>query len=200
MEAVEYLERLAASLSRLPGVGRRSAARMAYRLISDSRGMIDDLVLSLKEASDHVRFCPQCGNLMTAAESLCRLCASPERNAKVLCIVEDPGDILAIEQSGAFNGRYHALMGRLSPMHGTGPDDLRVKSLLDRIAREGFDEVVLALNTNMESDATAGFISDILKSRKVRVTRLAFGLPAGSGIGYADSLTLSRAIEGRQPV
>lgn len=200
MKAHAYLENLTECLRRLPGIGRRSAERIAYRLIRDPEGLLSALVHALKDLRDHVRLCPQCGNLMAAEEDRCRLCTDPRRDGAVLCVVEDPDDIQALEKSGGYHGRYHALFGKISPMHGTGPADLRIAALLSRIAVEGIEEVVLALNTNVESDATAGYLAEILRTRNVRTTRLAFGLPAGSGIAYSDSVTLARALKGRQTI
>ena len=197
MKALAYLDRLAECLARLPGVGRRSAERMAYRLVSAPDRM-RDLREALREAEANVRFCTRCGNITTTGDELCHLCTATGRDDGALCVVEDPGDILSIEKSGAFTGRYHALMGRISPMHGTGPGDLRIESLVARVVGGGVQEVILALNTNVESDATAAYIAEVLKPHKTRVTRIAFGLPAGSGIGYSDSVTLTRAVRGRQ--
>jgi recombination protein RecR len=200
VKASEYLERLADSLAKLPGVGKRSAERMAYRLVSEPHGLLAELAQALQEAGAQVRFCPQCGCIMTAGEALCRLCADAGRDQDVVCVVEDPIDILTIEKSGGFHGRYHALMGKISPMQGSGPDDIRLHILFERIEREHFKEIILALNTNVESDATAAYIGEALKNRGIRVSRLAFGLPVGSGIAYADPLTLARALKGRQEV
>lgn len=197
MKALAYLNRLAECLTRLPGVGRRSAERMAYRLVSAPDRM-RDLREALREAETNVRFCTRCGNITTADAELCHLCTSSGRDDGALCVVEDPGDILLIEKSGSFTGRYHALMGRISPMHGIGLGELRIESLVARVAQGGVREVILALNTNVESDATAAYIAEVLKPHKVCVTRIAFGLPAGSGIGYSDPVTITRALRGRQ--
>ena len=130
-------------------------------------------------------------------EEPCRLCAGANRDGTVLCVVEDPGDIAIIERSGGFHGRYHALMGKISPGRGSGPEDLRIDSLLDRLSREKFKEIILALSTDVEGDSTASYIIELLKDKNVRLSRLASGLPAGSGIGYSDPVTLARAIKGR---
>jgi len=199
MNALEYLRRVADALGRLPGIGRRSADRMAYRLVSD-RAQMRTLITVLQDADANVRFCVQCGNITTADADLCRLCVDPARDTSILCVVEDPGDILLVENAGVFRGRYHALMGRISPMHGTGPDDLRIAALIARVTSGGIREIVLALNTNVESDATAGYIAEMLRPLKVTVTRLASGIPTGSGISYSDPVTLGRALQGRQAV
>ena len=196
---METLDRLIACLGRLPGVGRRSAERMAMRLVRKSDGLLGDLIQSLQEVQRGVKCCSRCGNVTPAEADPCRLCTSPRRDENVLCVVEDPSDIVSMEASGGYHGRYHALMGKLSPMRGEGPANLRVKALLQRVEQEKFQEVILALSTDMEGDSTAAFLTELLEKKNVRVSRLAFGLPAGSGIAYSDAVTLARAIKGRQP-
>lgn len=200
MKAGSHLERLSERLSRLPGIGRRSAERMALRLARDPGGLASDLMAALRDVVANVRCCGRCGNVTTVDEDPCRLCVDPARDGAQLCVVEDASDILTIERAGGYRGRYHALLGKLSPMQGTGPRDIRVEALVRRVEQEGVRELVLALNTDVESDATARYIGELFKDRPVRVTRLAFGLPAGSGIMYADAVTLSRAMKGRQPL
>lgn len=192
------LERLVACLSRLPGVGRRSAERMAFRLAADEGALARELHAVLGEVSANTRFCTRCGGLTTVAAPECRICTDPARERALLCVVEAPSDIQSLERAGGFNGRYHVLMGKISPMHGEGPDDIRLVSLLKRVEEEGVREVILALNTDVESDATASYIAGLLGRRKVAVSRLAFGLPAGSGVAYSDPVTLARALRGRQ--
>ena len=198
--ALQGLDNLTRSLSRLPGVGRRSAERMAMKLASDPEGLILPLVAALEETRRTVSFCSRCGAMTAVEHDPCRLCTDASRDASVICVVEDPSDIVAMESTGSFRGRYHALMGKISPMRGDGPNDIRIRELVRRIKSEGITEVVLALNTDIESEATAGLIAGILKERGICVTRLAYGIPAGSGIRYADSVTLDRAIRGRQEV
>ena len=198
MKGLEYLDRIAAALAKLPGIGRRSAERMAYSLAGDTDGVMRELLESLKAAQAHVRLCERCGSMTTAAEMPCRLCTSAARDGTVVCVVQNPSDIVAIERTGSYRGRYHALMGIISPMHGEGPRDLRLQPLLKRIKDEGFQEVILALGTDVESEATVSYIAELLKGVPLRVTRLAMGLPAGSGIGYSDGVTLTRALKGRQ--
>jgi recombination protein RecR len=200
MTGSEYLDRVAQAFSKLPGIGRRSAERMTYRLAGDDRGVLKDLAFALREMADHVRLCDRCGNITAVEEMPCRLCTSGNRDGTVVCVVRDPSDIIALERTGSYRGRYHALMGVISPMHGEGPDDLRLATLLKRIDEERFQEVILALGTDVESEATASYIAELLKDRRVRVTRLASGIPVGSGIGYSDAVTLARAIKGRQPL
>lgn len=193
------LDKLVACLSKLPGIGRRSADRMAMKLVREQDGLLKELIAALEDAGRHVRCCSRCGSVTSVDEEPCRLCTGHDRDSSVLCVVEEPGDIVMIERSGGFHGRYHALMGKISPMKGDGPDNLRIKSLLERIEKEKVEEIILALSTDVEGDSTAGFIADLLKGRKVKVSRLAFGLPAGSGIMYSDPVTLERAIRGRTP-
>ncbi len=198
MNPLEPVDRLAKLLGRLPGVGRRTAEKMALKLCRDTGGLVRDLLAALQDVQASVGTCSLCGNVTLRAEDPCALCKDPRRDGRVMCVVEDPGDILLIERAGEYRGRYHALMGRLSPMKGEGIQDLRVDALLQRIDREGIEEVILALGSDVESDATAAFLRHALGSRKLRISRLAFGIPAGSEIAYSDPLTLSRAIKGRQ--
>lgn len=195
--ASQELDNLAQELSRLPGVGRRSAERMAMRLAAEPERLIRPLISALKDTMDAVRFCSRCGSVTDVEHNPCRLCVSDRRDASILCVVEDPGDITSIESTGVYRGRYHALMGRISPMRGDGPNDVRIRELIRRVKDEQIAEVLLALNTDLESEATAGLIADLLKARGVRVSRIAYGIPVGSGIRYADEITLERAIAGR---
>lgn len=198
---LEPLDKLIGVLSRLPGVGRRTAERIGLRLVRDrSRGLARELAAALQEADARVRLCSRCGHLTEVDADPCRLCTDPRRDGRVVCVVEDPADVLHLERAGGYRGRYHVLMARLSPMRGEGPRQMRAAELVRRIADEGIEEVVLALNTDVESDATANYLRDLLAPTKVRLTRIAHGLPAGSGILYSDPLTLQRAIEGRREV
>ncbi len=200
MEHLAPLDNLVAALSRLPGIGRRTAERMAMALVQDGKGLTRVLANALLEADEGIATCERCGSVTLAEINPCELCTRPRRDAHILCVVESPADILKIEESGGFQGRYHALMGRLSPMHGVGAADLRGDQLLQRIADEKFEEVLIALGTDVESDATASYLKEILASRSVKVSRIAFGLPAGSAIEYSDASTLARAIKGRQEI
>ena len=128
----------------------------------------------------------------------CRLCTNPARDGTVVCVVQDPSDIVALERTSSYKGRYHALMGIISPMHGEGPRDIRLHALIERVEKEGFKEVIMALGTDVESEATANYLAELLKGRSLRITRLASGIPVGSGVGYSDAVTLSRALKGRQ--
>lgn len=194
------LDNLIRALARLPGLGRRSAERAALALVRRPEALLDELALALREARQNVRCCDTCGAFTTLDANPCALCTDATRDDALLCVVEEPGDIVSIERSGGFKGRYHALMGKLSPARQTGPAELRLQALATRVAEGRVREVLLALSTDMEGDATAGFIAEMLRPRGVRVTRLAFGLPADSGVGYSDPLTLKRAIGGRMEV
>jgi recombination protein RecR len=198
MQHLVPLDNLVAALSRLPGIGRRTAERMAMTLVQDQKGLMRILANALLEADEGIACCERCGNVTLAATNPCGLCIQPRRDADILCVVESPGDIMKIEASGGFQGRYHALMGKLSPMHGTDAADLRVDKLLHRISDEGIAEVVIALGTDVESDATSSYLNEVLAARNVVVSRIAFGLPAGSAIEYSDASTLAHAISGRR--
>ena len=195
---IEAVDRLVGVLARLPGLGRRSAERIALRLVRDrGRGTAAELIAALQGLESQVRLCATCGAMTPADRDPCRICTDPRRETRSLCVVEDPSDIASIEASGAFQGRYHALMGRLSPMRGEGPRQLRVEALVRRIGDETIEEVILALNTDAESESTAQWLASKLAALGVKVTRIAYGLPVGSGIAYSDPVTLQRAIAGR---
>lgn len=184
-------------LAKLPGLGRRSASRAAFALVREPARLLAPLVDALHAAADNVRCCSRCGAFTVTGSDPCGMCIDAARDGRLVCVVEDPSDIAAIEGSGAFRGRYHVLGGKLSPAHRTGPESLRLAQLRERVAGEGFSEVLLALSTDMDGDATAGYIAEMLSGSGAKVTRLAFGLPAGSGVAYSDPLTLRRAIGGR---
>lgn len=193
------IEELVRNLARLPGLGRRSAGRAALALLREPDRLLEPLVLALRNARDSVVCCPRCGAFTVAGQTPCSFCTDTSRDGDIVCAVEDPADIVTIEASGAFKGRYHVLGGKLSPVHHVGPEKLRLAELRERIAAEGIQEVLLAVSTDMEGDSTAGFIAESLHgfpsaSSPVKVTRLAFGLPADSGVAYSDPLTLRRAI------
>ena len=200
MKALESLARLSAMLARLPGVGRRSAERMAIALLRDQDTLVKDLAFALQDAAARLCVCSRCGNITPRDADPCGLCTDPTRDARLLCVVEDPGDILTLERAGSFRGMYHALLGRLSPARGEGVAQLRMESLLTRVQREQVREIVLALNADVESDATAAFLSEALAGSPVRITRLARGIPTGAGVAHADAATLSQAMEFRRPV
>ncbi len=195
LDSFEHLIRV---LNRLPSIGRRSAERMALRLATDRGTLRKDVLAALRAVDETLTLCSRCGSLTEREADPCALCTSPRRRDGVLCVVEDPGDVLIMERAGGYDGRYHCLGGKLSPMRGQGAADITVETLLQRVREESISEVILALNTDVESDATAHYLRDVLRSRDVTVSHLAWGLPAGSGIAYADPQTLSRAMAGRQ--
>lgn len=171
---------------------------MALKLARDTHGIVDELVAALRETREKICCCSRCGSVTANDENPCRLCTDITRDGRILCVVEDPSDIMAIDKSGSYHGRYHALMGKMAPARGDGPKQLRIDSLLSRIESEKIEEIILALSTDVEGDATASYIAELLKEKNVKVTRLASGLPAGSGIMYSDAITLAKAIKGRQ--
>ena len=184
-------------LSKLPGLGRRSASRAALALVREPARLMEPLAAAIRAAQGKVKCCSRCGAFTTVDCDPCATCTDAMRDGSILCVVEEPADIVLIESSGAFRGRYQALGGKLSPAHHTGPEKLRFAELRDRVVREGVTEVLLAVSTDMDGDATAGYAAEILKGTGARVTRLAFGLPADSGVAYSDPLTLKRAIANR---
>ena len=183
-------------LGRLPGVGPKSAQRIAFHLLQSDPADIRRLVSALTEVTEKVRFCALCGNV--SADELCRICRDPRREEAVICVVEEPKDVVAIERTREFRGRYHVLGGAISPIEGVGPDDLRVKELVQRLASGEVTEIILATDPNLEGEATATYLARLLKPMGLRVTRLASGLPVGGDLEYADELTLGRAFEGRR--
>jgi recombination protein RecR len=190
------VQALVAALKGLPGIGPRSAERLALHLVQSDPASVRLLADALVAARERVAVCERCGAL--TEQQPCALCDDPGRDGGLVCVVERPTDVLSFERSGAFRGRYHVLGGKLSPLDGVGPEDLRIAALERRIAGEGFREVVLALSGDVEGDATAHYLGRRLAGLGLRITRLAQGLPAGAGLEYADELTLSRAMEGRR--
>ncbi len=183
-------------LGRLPGVGPKSAQRLAFHLLAADEDDVRRLVSALTEVKRRVRFCEVCGNV--AQEPRCRICRDPRRDATVLCVVEEPKDVVAIERTREFRGRYHVLGGAISPIEGVGPDDLRMRELMTRLASGEVSEVILATDPNLEGEATATYLARLLRPMGLRVTRLASGLPVGGDLEYADEVTLGRAFEGRR--
>jgi len=189
---------LIGELGRLPGVGPKSAQRIAFHLLQADSEDVDRLVAALTEVKLRVRFCATCGNI--AEEELCRVCRDPRRDEDVICVVEEPKDVVAIERTREFRGRYHVLGGAISPIDGIGPDNLRIAQLLRRLSDGQVTEVILATDPNLEGEATATYLARLLKPIGLRTTRLASGLPVGGDLEYADEVTLGRAFEGRRLV
>jgi len=183
-------------LGTLPGIGRKTATRLALHLLRAPEDRVRALAESILEVKEKIRFCSMCGNFTD--EDPCALCRNADRATGVLCVVEGPGDVMALEATGVFRGRYHVLGGALSPLGGIGPDDLRVKELLARLPRENVREVLLATGSSAEGEATAGYLAGLLKDRGVRVTRIAQGIPLGADLEYVDAATLKKAVENRR--
>jgi recombination protein RecR len=183
-------------LGRLPGVGPKSAQRIAFHLLQTDPVDVRRLVTALTEVKDKVRFCTVCGNVAQAEQ--CRVCSDPRRDLSVICVVEEPKDVVAVERTREFRGRYHVLGGAISPIEGIGPADLRMKELLTRLADGAVTEVIIATDPNLEGEATATYLARLLRPMGLRVTRLASGLPVGGDLEYADEVTLGRAFEGRR--
>ena len=183
-------------LGRLPGVGPKSAQRIAFHLLAADGADVKRLVHALEEVKDKVRFCKVCGNVAEAEE--CRICRDPRRDLTVVCVVEEPKDVVAIERTREFKGRYHILGGAISPMDGVGPDDLRIRELMVRLADGVVTELILATDPNLEGEATATYLARLIKPMGLNVTRLASGVPVGGDLEYADEVTLGRAFEGRR--
>jgi recombination protein RecR len=183
-------------LGRLPGVGPKSAQRIAFHVLAADPADVRRLAAVLVEVKDTVRFCSTCGNV--AQETQCRICLDPRRDPSVLCVVEEPKDIVAVERTREYRGRYHVLGGAISPIDGIGPDDLRIRELMTRLADGVVTEIILATDPNTEGEATASYLARLLKPMGLTVTRLASGLPVGGDLEYADEVTLGRAFEGRR--
>ena len=187
---------LIAALNKLPGVGPRSAERMALHLVQNDPGAVRHLAQAMLQARERIKECPNCGAL--TEQIPCAICSDPRRDVELVCLVERPVDILSIEKAGTFRGKFHVLGGKISPLNGIEPEDLRIAELENRLTREPIKEVILALATDVEGDATSFYLAKRLQARGVKITRIAHGLPAGSGLEFADELTLSRALEGRR--
>lgn len=193
--AIVPLERLTEQLERLPGIGRKSAARLAFHLLYMPEEQASAFTQAIADARENIHECPVCCNLTDAAQ--CPVCEDARRDRTVICVVEDPQDVLAIERTREFSGLYHVLHGTISPMDGRGPEALRVKELLHRLEDESVTEVIMATNPTVEGDYTAMYLSRLLKPLNIKVTRLAYGIPVGGDLEYADEVTLSRSLEGR---
>ncbi len=188
--------RLIEELSRLPGIGEKTATRLAFHLLRTERHHVEALAQALAGLRDGTRLCSVCFGLTDTDP--CRLCQDPQRSEELICVVEEPADLAAVERSGQLRGRYHVLHGSLSPLDGVGPEELRIKELLGRIGGGTVKEILIATNPTVEGEATALYLAKLIKPLGVRVTRIAHGLPMGGDVEYADSATLSRALEGRR--
>jgi recombination protein RecR len=190
------LEAVIRELSKLPSIGRKTAQRLAFHILKMPSDEVAALVRSLAELRDKIRFCGSCFNL--SDHELCAICEDPRRDRSLLCVVQEPTNLIALERTGSYHGLYHVLGGALSPLKDVGPDQLRVRELVERVRTASFREVILATNPNVEGEATAVYLSRLLKPAGVRLSRPAQGLPAGGDIEFADDLTLQRALEGRR--
>jgi len=189
------VENLVTQLTKLPGIGRRTAQRLAFHLLAAQPEDALELARAIEDVKSRVRFCRECGNL--TEEELCDVCSDARRDRTVICVVEQPVDVVSLERTGEFRGLYHVLGGALSPLDGVEPGDLRIEGLLERVEQDGVEEVVLATNPTMTGEATAAYLAERLRGR-VQVTRLASGLPVGGDLEYADEVTLGRALAGRR--
>jgi len=192
----EPITSLIGALNRLPGIGPRSAERIALHIVQAESGVIKQLAETILQARERVSFCTTCGALTES--SPCSICSDPRRDSSLICLVERPVDIISIEKSGTFRGRYHVLGGKISPLNGVEPEDLRIAELEKRLTSEPIKEIVIALGTDVEGDATSFYLAKRLAGKNVKITRIAHGLPAGVGLEFADELTLSHALEGRR--
>lgn len=190
------LERVIRELGKLPSIGKKTAQRLALHLLQTPREEAEALAGAILEMREKVRFCEDCFNL--SDRELCPVCSDPKRERSVICVVEDPGNLMALERTGAFKGLYHVLGGALSPLKDVGPDDLNVRELVERVRQGDYREIILATNPNVEGEATAVYLSRLLKPIGLQLTRLAQGLPAGGDLEFTDELTLRRAFEGRR--
>ncbi|HVL66318.1 MAG TPA: recombination mediator RecR [Vicinamibacterales bacterium] len=197
MQRPDPLAKLIEQLQRLPGIGAKSAQRLAFHILKTPREEVDRLADAMRDVKERVTYCSTCSNITDVDP--CFFCTHPARDQKVICVVEEPENVTAVERTRQFTGVYHVLMGALSPLHGIGPDDLKIRELLGRVAG-GAEEVILATNPNVEGEATAIYLAKLLKPLGVRVTRIAMGVPVGSDLEYADEVTMQRAMEGRREV
>lgn len=196
MNRIEPLVRLTGALQKLPGIGAKSAQRLAFHLLKQSREEADQLCDAIRDVKQRIVHCSVCSNITDCDP--CFYCTDAGRDRRLLCVVEDPHNVDAIEKTGDFRGAYHVLMGALSPLKGVGPDDLRIAGLLQRVGGGGVNEVILATNPNVEGEATAIYLARLLKPLGVRVSRIAMGVPVGSDLEYADEITMMKAMEGRR--
>jgi len=198
MNDIEPIAKLVNQLARLPGIGRKTAARLAYHIIALPEDQVRELAVSIFNGKKQVHFCPVCGDYTDTDP--CKRCADPSRDRAILCVVKDPRDVAAMERMRDFNGLYHVLHGVISPMDGVGPDDIRIRELMTRLASGEVREVVLATNPDIEGEATAAYIARLVKPMGVKVTRIAHGVPVGGELEYTDEVTLSKAFENRREI
>ncbi|MDA7857953.1 recombination mediator RecR [bacterium] len=190
------LERLIQALHRLPGIGPKNAERLAIHILKTSKGEAEELANAILQARAKIKYCSICFNITES--DICSICQDSSRNSGMICVVEQPQDVIVIEKTGKYKGKYHVLMGTLSPLDGVGPDDLKIKELMTRVQNNGISEVIVATNPNAEGEATAAYLSKLIKPLNIKITRLAHGIPMGGDLQYADEVTLTKALEGRR--
>lgn len=196
MNRPDPLARLIEQLQRLPGIGAKSAQRIAFYLLKTPREEVERLADVMRDVKDRITYCSICSNITETDP--CFYCTHPSRDQRLICVVEEPENVTAVEKSKDFKGAYHVLMGALSPLHGVGPEELKIKPLLERVSAGNVEEVIIATNPNVEGEATAIYLAKLLKPLGVRVTRIAMGVPVGSDLDYADEITMHKAMEGRR--
>ena len=192
------IDHLIEALTRLPGIGKKTASRLAFHILRSSLSEARDLARAILDVKEKIHLCSTCFNLTD--EDPCQICQDERRSREILCVVEGPNDLIAVENTGAFKGRYHVLHGTISPLEGVGPDDIKIKELMERLQKEKISEVILATNPTVEGGTTALYLTDLIKPLGVKVTRIAYGIPMGSEIEYSDGMTLSKALEGRREI
>jgi len=192
------IDHLIEALTRLPGIGRKTASRLTFHILRSSLSEAQELARAILDVKEKIHLCSACFNLTD--EDPCRICQDENRNREILCVVEGPNDLIAIENTGTFNGRYHVLHGTISPLDGIGPEDIKIKELMERLPREGVREVILATNPTVEGGATALYLTELIKPLGVKMMRIAYGIPMGGEIEYSDGMTLSKALEGRREI
>lgn len=198
MNSLKCVATLVKELSRLPGIGEKTAQRLAFHILKLPKVEAESLARSIVDVKEKVKICSRCFNI--TEEDPCQICRDSNRNEKQICVVEEPHDLLAIEKTGVFKGKYHVLQGSLSPLDGRGPDDIRVRELLDRLKGNNVDEVIIATNPNNDGEATAHYLTKVTKSLGIKVTKIAQGIPMGGDLEYADHVTIGKAIEGRREI
>jgi recombination protein RecR len=192
------MNKLIRELSKMPGIGSRSAQRLTFHILQSSGEDIENLTSAIREVKENIRFCGKCNNLSDG--DLCSICADPLRDDTIICVVENPGSVIAMEKSGTYNGLYHVLLGELSPIDGVGPEELKIKELVQRLKKDNVKEVVIATDFTTEGETTALYLFEVLKPFKAKVSRLARGVPVGASLEYADVATLQRAMEERREI
>lgn len=196
--STKSLERLIDEFNKLPGIGRKSAARLAFHILEANNDQVEKFISALREVKENVKRCSVCGSF--SEHEICDICEDNLRDDKIICVVEDSRDIIPLEKTNKYRGKYHVLNGKIAPLNGITPDKLNIKSLLERVAKDDIQEVILALNPDLEGETTAMYLSKLLKNFGIKITKIASGIPMGGNIEFADSATISRALEGRQEI